>query len=731
MVTLIVSAWLATRGTVPPATITYTAPATRASVLIEDLVTKTGLRLEVTPQTADEVLLVRVKDASVDDLLRHIASAADAEWVQKGEVWRLTRTTERQAAQLQRDTLVRSQQIGVALKVAEDEIAKAPKWSEQRAKAIDEASQAQMQRIERSRDRVLPTTGIPTDTPVMRTAIRLLRQVGPVALAGIRDGDRVVFSLRPTPMQRALTGAAMPTLRDFVGMQQDLLAVWKPSAGDGPPARVSIFSQGMGDGNASLGIGNGFMAVVRNGDMLITTVATLDPNGQALAHGQYYLMLRQPSPPESPSAEPEIPLSPVSREFVKGIRAVNGGGLGKTVVSRSVGFSVPLPGGGTRMIYLSSSPGEGLTTPTSRELLETLTHPEATDPVNLVVADTFGKAVEGNLVANFPDRTILSLALPWTTKGLSKSQLLKASESRLNLRVTRSNGWTDIVSSTPAYDREFRTVRPALGKALRTVVSKTSLSVEDLATWSLAQGNPITNPNDFGLVALAQLNMAEASRISPLMRQPYGIRLLGTLTARQRAWALQDGLPVAELSPNQRGWVTRALMEDVQPRTKTLVRRTPTTVMSRGRQSDIATDEPTLCYPEGLPKKAILKLDVSSSAGVVGFANASSPAIFLTPELLAAYRAGKQNATLDSLLNLPIYSEFIPAKQSSNTFSLLIDDDTPLTQTIDSVDVPANSARVPFASLGEDFRRATEAAVGTIGEKMRNISFGGTRPQTP
>lgn len=725
MITLLVSAWLTVNGAVAQdARITYAAPATRASVLIADLAKQTGRPLEVTPQTADEVLLVRVKDVPVEELLKHIAHAADAEWIRKGDALRLTRTTELQSAGIQRDTLTRAAAIDAALKASEDEIKKAPAWSEQRAQQVAEADQKQLDDLMQG-NRVVVAKDVPTDLPARRIALKLLRLIGPTTLATIREGHRVVFALRPTAMQRALPGPAFAALTDFVSMQGKFASATKAEPQDTSRVVISSTQPSMGDGNPALGLGNGYIAISRNGNSLAQSISTLDPTSKLLASGTDYLILNAPVPADTAPEETPIKLSPASEAFLKEAQSVDGRGAGRIMISRTVIVSGENGRGNGKPVSLSSFPLNASSPEIPGVLREVLLQPESVDPINLMVADAFGKALDGNLVANFPDRSILTLAREWRATPFGRNRLLSRAPIRLGLSVTTKDGWTDITSAVPAYDRELRVNRAALGEALRTVARKGTLSVDELAKWSLAQANPSTT-EDYRMVALRHISAIEAGRVSPLMAQPYGIRLLGTLTARQREWAMGDGLPMTELSGNQREWLAYALFQGDRPmQFFNMSTRTPGAVP----RPTPSPDEPTLKYPEGLPANARLKLESDTEAGVLGFAGTSSS--FLTPDSLAANRAGLANPELSAVLKLPTYTGFIPATQVSNTVTLVVVDEDALSQTIDSLTYRPDTQRVAYEGLPEDFRKRTEEALAAVGSTFQHVSVGTKTRKTP
>src|SRR4051812_31235563 len=72
--------------------VSFAMPATRASVLLTALGPKIGANLSTSGHMENEVLLVKVKDVPVKDLLAKIAEAADGEWRQEQNGLRLVRS---------------------------------------------------------------------------------------------------------------------------------------------------------------------------------------------------------------------------------------------------------------------------------------------------------------------------------------------------------------------------------------------------------------------------------------------------------------------------------------------------------------------------------------------------------------------------------------------------------------------------------------------------------------
>ena len=84
--------------------VTYTTRAARASVVLKELGKVANVDLQTTPETANEVLLISVKDQPISAVMSRIATVTSGDWVQTGASYMLApdlaaRTAERDAVQ--------------------------------------------------------------------------------------------------------------------------------------------------------------------------------------------------------------------------------------------------------------------------------------------------------------------------------------------------------------------------------------------------------------------------------------------------------------------------------------------------------------------------------------------------------------------------------------------------------------------------------------------------------
>ena len=141
--------------------ITFAAPASPASALLPRLSKALGVDLLPSPQTKDEVLLIRAKHVSAKDLMDRIAQVTHAEWKTEGSSYRLIRSSAT-------NSRIRRQDV------------------EQRT--------AEIQTLLQSEAGTNPTSG-------RQRVLDLLAQIGPRALSEIEPDTRAVFSSHPSAMQ--------------------------------------------------------------------------------------------------------------------------------------------------------------------------------------------------------------------------------------------------------------------------------------------------------------------------------------------------------------------------------------------------------------------------------------------------------------------------------------------------------------------------------------------------
>lgn len=215
------------------ASLTLSVPAARLPVLLSEISAKTGLALEAGPAMRQEVVCLFVKDAPVATVLAKLAEVTGGEWRESGGVKRLFPSTAvERREKAERETKV-TEGARAALKAEHVKIDRARTLDEKTIRSLVELSQKAM---------LLPGglhgDGDPALTkeieakdpgaPSERLLVRLLDLVPFSEWTSLPSGARVVYSLNPTEMQRALPVVAAEEIRRFAAERQIWMRLMGP-----------------------------------------------------------------------------------------------------------------------------------------------------------------------------------------------------------------------------------------------------------------------------------------------------------------------------------------------------------------------------------------------------------------------------------------------------------------------------------------------------------------------
>jgi hypothetical protein len=166
-----------------------------------------GLTVTAVPELHGDRMLLRVADMPLESLLNAIAKATSAKWEKKESGWSLLPD---RAAQLKVDQGVLKQRIAAINKNIADKYKALNAPPEIPTPAADEPKMTPEEEKE-FREMMNASRGSNPEAQLLSEA---LRQMDPRVLAGIRPGDRVVFTATPTRMQ-VFSGVLTPLLPAF------------------------------------------------------------------------------------------------------------------------------------------------------------------------------------------------------------------------------------------------------------------------------------------------------------------------------------------------------------------------------------------------------------------------------------------------------------------------------------------------------------------------------------
>ncbi|HVT10650.1 MAG TPA: hypothetical protein VHE55_00155 [Fimbriimonadaceae bacterium] len=211
--------------------VTFQCPATVASAAMARLSQVTGTPLSAQLPTSGEMLVLRFKDVPLRVAMDKIAEAAHGRWTKTETGYTLTRPGDvvRAIEHQQRTT-----RIDLLRKALSRRMQNFDRYDSETISKLFDALQATRKKSEPEdrRARLATAANFYAHKPGERLVTRMLASVGIDQLADLPDGQRVVFSTRPTPMQHGLPSAAFDAIAAF-GREQ---AIWfsapmEPAAG--------------------------------------------------------------------------------------------------------------------------------------------------------------------------------------------------------------------------------------------------------------------------------------------------------------------------------------------------------------------------------------------------------------------------------------------------------------------------------------------------------------------
>lgn len=766
--------------------VTFSAKAGSAKQVLEGLSKQTGVTFATSPQTADEVLLVDVKDVPLTDLMKQLAKAAAAEWQSEGEGFRLVRS---QALHNQQE---REYYDARAANVRKEQEALLKAYQETKpitpaeAAKIAELQRRQMEQISTAVSEGRPISGTSIDrsalnaNPTTRLLLRLLTSFTPADLARIPQGARVVYSTAPTRVQRPLPGAASRAIADFAREAEIWLNAMPPQGPSADPTR-QIFI-GVPGGNMTRmegGIGKVLLVVQRMPfmDGLQTELRVADRAGNIASNAMRMLRLgaspqvqtirggEVPAGNPAPTPEPAQAGKPLeitkaaqehaafmmqspNRNNISFVAAPSTGASStRSIAITSTAFEVGTASGGGAPPRVSMTP----------QWQPTFLKPEQNDPLSFAVSELFqslAKVRGRNLVASLPDSALISLSQR-AQQRITDQQLLEIAKNSLEIEVEDTDGFLNVRPQSPFYARSVRVDRVELGRLLSSIQKEGRLTLDTLCRYALSRTNPAPNPSFDGRY-VAALFPNDAGDFNAATSNWRMHQLYATMTADQRRTLANGGrLNLGGLSTRQAGIVNSMIYDDMQgpiyidpkeaQQPQRLEQRSMVFAGDNGMMfamggSNNLMSERTEFLPIGIPNTGTLALQVTTQESALAsrkdgtvdprYFTAESYGVYqgIAPNIVLAGNSGGYNA-------MPTYDTFRPAVQQTLDFLFQFTPQSSLAKQLsDAWFVPGSTAGA-YGLLPEIFRKKAEAEAARMKDSRATINLGGApgrvRPPMP
>lgn len=721
--------------------VSFSAPASRASVLIPELGKKLGLDLRTMAQTENEVILIQVHDVTIKDLLDHLATAANAQWKADHKIYHLVRPDKLSIRAEAKEREARVDLVSQFLRTDAEKLKAIPVWNGDQAKALAKAAHEALDNEEDNpnpprRARARPQSFV-DQAPGSVAVHQLLQQIGPEELAQIGPGQRVVFALHPTSTQIPLPRDSEGIIAEFVRNQREYAEAFNQT---GTPDQAMVMSRQIGvvpalePGNPALGIGQAVLIAYRNSVQMFSSGVGLqlkllvaDTNGASLASGSANVFQRIPQ--EAPAVEPDgsNPISVSERDsefaslFGRQLRLNLPIMLGRTWDNLPTLFS-RIKGVSGSVAFYSAPRQPAPVYRVSAELRRQLLQPETFDPLSFVVGDSLKAATESlhlNLVADLPDSSLAPFSQEFTGQGkhAGANDLLRFTCPKAGLQVKRDDSWVVLSPEKPEEAAALRVDRVGLGKVLRSIESKNLVDLDDLAGYAAAQEKSVKDVDLDGNY-LQILAGPLGRRAIALNQNPNALKIYGARTPAQRAAISSNGsISLSSLTPEQVRWLTDDVFNSVDG--PTLAGPKPNGAPPRQMVArDNLKSERTQILPNGIRPDGRLTFTVTAEKGYYGRDPETGASAFLTIPEIAARQFQKERPQFGTP---PDYKTYQMASKSTITLQFDLGNGVSLSRSLDGVAFDPNSQAVAFNEIGSDAMKEIQDILGRIRSTMGGI----------
>lgn len=726
--------------------ITLDLPATTAKNLMPILQKETGVAFNVTPQTANDVLLISVKDVPLSQLMERIADIDNAEWTKDSTGYRLIRS---QGLANKYDREYLAARAGALA----NSIAKLKNPPATTAKGGGKTSTEQIGAVmtfdngNGPQEMKLPAAPKLAETPIGRALIRVLSTMNANDLASISEGGRVVFATNPTRMQRALLGTAVRELQGFAAEHQKYVQSKQQAETEINPAKFIFFGTGAQTSNEIKGgIQKFFLIFERyeDSDDLQVTLQVADNEGNIAASSSALLSGRienDVKPLTVDGNEKAIELSDEAKLHAKLMTQDTSGPQMKFRATAGNNMIFTVKG-----VALGEQMGAPVPVKATPELYNKILYPEKYDPLSFAASEFIKGLSQGensNLVASLPDSILIPLSRRAAT-NTRPSDLKNFLMMNLDMTVVSKDGWTTVSPNFSALSRFRRTDRFPLGLLLRGVNGKQSMSLDQAAAFAIQRNQPLRDEN-YEIPYVNVINKTASSTLNGL--SPYNwsiLQLYGSMGIEQRRNMLQYGaVRAGSLSVVQASIFNRMIYQDpggpqfIDPnppkkKNNQEQKMTATIAMSTGGGGTFMNfgdskliHERTELLPNGVPGDAMLNLKVDAQEAVLAMSADGERTQFMSPD---EYAIHNMMASQDQryAADLPKYTKFMPATITNLNFEFKLSQYAQMHRDLDDNSVLPNEQAVPYDRLPASFKSKADAAFERMKAKMN--SFGGGAP---
>ncbi len=479
--------------------VTYKTRAARASVVLKQLSDLTKVDLETSPQTENEILLISVKDVSLNDLMAKIAIAASADWRQEGSKFRLVAN---KVMRRKEDDAEAAKRIGDVRKAIADREAQAKKMRDRFAKMMaDEAKKTAAKADTKKGDKQEAAPDFSEMPPVNpdETAFNgLLREIDPTPLALMEPGERVVYATDANKTQHPLGPSATEILNTFIKAHNEMVAQQPPEAVDQnngvDTQQAEMIRKFMKRQNSKIGTVSKALLIASDSGFGIQMGVMLelrlyDAKGNVLFSGNSNLAVNGENPFMGAMATDAEDTSVAVAAPPQPAKAANAGPPQKRTPIQlsedSKAIQESTKGMATGMAMMQIKP----------ELRKHLLMPSLYDPLSFLDSDellAYGTSRQRPIVADLPDGEDSLFGLFGNEGKVPSLEEFTESINKGTAMVSvPDDTFTIIKSARPTRTRMYRTDRIALTALVQASEEKGVPSVDDLSAYAVTSPSPM------------------------------------------------------------------------------------------------------------------------------------------------------------------------------------------------------------------------------------------------
>lgn len=755
---LLATAILATAAFAQDTTVkvSYSSVATRLPKVLDALSEASKVKLQAAPDMAGEIVMVRVKDVTLQSVMDRIAEATSGRWEPDGAGFKLVAdiSMRRQEEQVVQTEYMRK--LAKELNDKAEPLRKTPQLTRANIEAYLKPPSPPTGKKNAGNDDdeddagfdMSNIMGFNTPDPTDRLIIRLAMSIGANSLATVKPGDRVVYSTNPNSSQLGVGGGAgavnlfvqeqnvyveklgkpeVPVIDDAENPMAGLMKQFMPRETSRQPVKempakvLLIVKRNALMGGLQLNVnlydaqGNiTFVGTDQLGDgggMFGGMAAVRAVETSAVGAGEK-TGTGQTKPPADPT---EIKLS----DRTKKLSALNGR------------FSDPA----------------GMDQKIPDDVKEMLLHPEDNDPLSFAPSDALTTLADKRnmpLVADLPDNMISYMEIFAGGEKRTLGQFLESLKSEKTGVITEKEGFLVFKPADPSGARSQRVDRPSLGKLLRASHDNGGVTLDEMADYAAINPSPMSTPAAMVSLSFFAPEVAQGGMGAPMDWDL--LRFYGLLAPSMRT-ALVNGtpLPFSQLSAVQRKAVERIVfgpqhgLEVItgKPKDKDdmmdLFTRGMSGIMNNENGTSYKT-EPTEVMPNRLPPQGVLTVVATKEPmaklggdGVMG----NFP---LGLNELALFKFFKEDPKMSAVGgSMPNMDSLKLGTRTILAFHFRVARDVEAEHSLQDNLVPKDAKPVNYASLPEDFRKKIEDRMAAM-KKLPFFDpsfFPGSQQQVP